>query len=151
MKILISEQQYKRLLLETGEWPSGIDLDYVNDNPDDDSEFVEWIKQLYNAIEVIEANMKHGNFIKLIDIKGFDAYQGPYALIDIIGKKYKFWLTGEEPMFPQLYIENFSVVNTDETQNPGYIGSETQIAEMLDNYIENVTIKNNLHLFKKGS
>lgn len=151
MKILISEQQYKKLLLETGEWPSGVDLDYVNDNPDEENEFTEWIKQLKSIIDDIKERMQHSNFIKLIDIKGFDAYQGPYALVDVIGKKYKIWANGGDPMEPTLYIEGFPVTNTNEDQHPGYIGYEGQIADMLDEYITEKIIKNSLHLFNKRS
>ncbi len=101
-------------LNETGEWI-------------DDEEGIAWKNALKNDIEKIQ-NGTNGK-LQLIDVKGFDKYQGPYAIVKFGGRQYKIW-TVENDL---LWIEDFPVDNTSrEGMNPGFMGSVENIINMLN-------------------
>jgi hypothetical protein len=105
----------EKALNETGEWS-------------DDDEGIAWKESLRNELDEISVET-HGK-LKIIDIKGFDKYQGPYAIVNIQGKNYKVWTMEEQG---QLWIENYPVDNTSgEGKNAGFQGDATDIIQMLD-------------------
>ena len=119
---------------ETGEWASDVDLEYVHQNPDDDSEEASWIKSMESIINQIISGVKDGGFnIELIDIKGFDKYQGPYAIVKIEGKDFKFWGVKEY----ELYIEDFPIDNqTEDGNNAGFVGNVSDIIDTIIQLLE---------------
>ena len=101
-------------LNETGEWS-------------DDEDDIAWKKSLRNEIEQI-SDETHEK-LKLIDVRGFDKYQGPYAIVDIDGKRYKVWTMEEQG---QLWIEGYPVDNTSgEGTKAGFQGNAFDIIKML--------------------
>jgi hypothetical protein len=101
-------------LNETGEW-SG------------DEDDVAWMEALKNEIEEI-SSATNGK-LRLIDVQGFDKYQGPYAIVSIDGKKYKVWTMEEQG---QLWIEDYPVDNTSgEGTKAGFAGNASEIIRML--------------------
>lgn len=105
-------------LNETGEW--------ANDEDD-----IAWMKGLKSEIQKIESETK--GKLKLLDVKGFDKYQGPYAVVEINGRKYKIWTVGSGFDNDLLWIENYPVDNTsEEGANPGFMGTTEIIIDMLN-------------------
>lgn len=105
-------------LNETGEW--------VGDEDD-----TAWLELLKSEVQKIE-NATDGK-LKLIDVRGFDKYQGPYAIVDIQGSRYKIWTAGDSANL-LLWIDDFMVDNTSrEGMRPGYMGTTDGIIEMLNN------------------
>ena len=101
-------------LNETGEW-SG------------DEDDAAWMDSLRDVIEQI-SDATHEK-LRLIDVRGFDKYQGPYAIVDIDGKRYKVWTMEEQG---QLWIEGYPVDNTSgEGTKAGFQGDVLDIIEML--------------------
>jgi len=99
---------------ETGEWS-------------DDEDDVAWKNSLRNEVEQI-SDATHEK-LRLIDVRGFDKYQGPYAIVDIDGKRYKVWTMEEQG---QLWIEGYPVDNTSgEGTKAGFQGDVLDIIEML--------------------
>ena len=100
------------LLKETGEWV-------------DDDEGIAWKKHLRDLISPIEDKI---DFFQLIDIKGFDKYHGPYAIVKILDKKYEICLSTEG----LLWIKNFPIDNTSDDNNmPGFLGTPKEIIDKL--------------------
>ena len=81
MRLIKNFNDYKKIN-ETGEWSRDIDWEYVKNNPDDKDEFPMWIRQLEDDINILSNKLKSGLEIIIKDIRGFDAYQGPYANVD---------------------------------------------------------------------
>jgi len=117
-RILETELQQ---LDETGEWNSHVNLDYVEENPDDESEEALWIQQLKKQLENVKSLLNNPEDLEIENIRGFDKYQGPYADILIKGKHYTAW-TAEDNM---LYIEDLTEDNEPK--------SEYEIAEYINN------------------
>jgi len=120
-------KKYK--LFETGEWSRDVDWDYVKDNPDDDSEEANWIKDMEKRLTLVQ-NALEGEEIPfdIIDIKGFDMYQGPYATILIDNSdRYTVWFADESG----LWIENFPIDNMSPNENPGFKGYEDEIIDVI--------------------
>jgi hypothetical protein len=104
-------------LNETGEW--------ANDEDD-----LAWIEMLKSEVQKIES-ATNGK-LELIDVRGFDKYQGPYAQVKINGRNYRIWTAGEGD-YPLLWIDNYPVDNTSaEGMNPGYAGTPEMIIELLN-------------------
>ena len=80
------------IVKETGEW--------------DPNEGKDWLKYLENSMKKLQ-RMTKGK-AKFEKARGFDMYQGPYAIVKINGKPYKVW-TQEEDEF---WIEDYPVDNT---------------------------------------
>ena len=117
-------------LYETGEWCNYVDLDYVKKHPDDDSEEANWIKYLNNTLESIIEDLEDPNTFEIIDIKGFDTYQGPYAKVRIFDTKYSIWTIANDN---DLWIENFPIDNTGSNNSKsGYQGTDFEIACLLN-------------------
>jgi len=103
---------------ETGEW--------IGDEDD-----VAWMEALKSEVQKIESET--GGKLKLIDVRGFDKYQGPYAIVDINGRKFKIWTVGQEGEPDLLWIENYPIDNTSqEGANAGFMGTSGIIADMLN-------------------
>jgi len=118
---------------ETGEWD-----DY-------DEELQLWKESLKN--DVIEISNKTEGKLKLFDVRGFDKYQGPYAIVEINNKNYNIW-TQENDM---LWIEDFPIDNTSNVgHRSGFIGSKIDIIEMINNqYSQNENKKNKKQLIEQ--
>lgn len=116
-------------LYETGEWSKDVDWEYVKNNPDDDSEEANLIKDLQVKIEEVISLLHNDNILKIESIRGVDLYQGAYAIVSIFSKKYKVWEIYSEDY---LYIEGFPINNTDEYQKDGYRGDVVEISDLLN-------------------
>lgn len=107
---------------ETGEW-------------EDDEEGVAWKDALKGMLNTIE-RVTHGK-LRLIDVRGFDKYQGPYGIVEIEGKKYKVWAI-EGGM---LFIENYPISNSQEGQNKGFEGTAQDVVDLVsDKYDPNQSV-----------
>lgn len=68
--------------------------------------------------------------VSLSEIRGFDKYQGCYANVTILDKRYKIWFGEHENL---LWIENFVVDNTSDAENSaGYLGTVESIAKVIN-------------------
>jgi len=113
---------------ETGEWARNVDLKYVKKHPDNDSEEAGMIRWLHTELKEIKSNLNNKDIWKLIDIRGFDMYQGPYAMVKIFGKTYDVWTFDED-----LWIEDFPVDNTSsDNSKSGFKGSTFEISDLLN-------------------
>lgn len=119
---------YKQLF-ETGEWNRGVDLDFVLENPDCDSEECEYIKYMYNTLLSIRDNTDSDIFV-INDIRGFDLYQGAYGKVYIFNKQYEIWSSDEPGEF---WIEDFPVDNcSEEGLRSGFMGDKFDIIELIN-------------------
>lgn len=106
-----------RILKETGEWDES------------DEHMTAWKSKLESDIRDI-SDATNGR-MKLKSIHGFDAYQGPYAWVDIDGRNYKVWTVNEEGS-DDLWIENYKNDNTSmHDKLPGFQGRPDEITYML--------------------
>jgi hypothetical protein len=119
------DKTFKPKLNETGEW-SG------------DEDDIAWMEALKNEVEKISTATQ--GKVKLIDIEGFDKYQGPYAIVDIDGKKYNIWTMEDQG---QLWIEDYPVDNTsgEKDMRAGFQGNASEIIQMLGSDPNSVTSK----------
>lgn len=120
-------------IFETGEWSRDIDWQFVKDNPDNDSEESNYIKQMEKDLNNIKEQIDDEGEInfEIIDIKGFDLYQGPCATIKINDDKYNVWPNDEGT----LWVEDFPIDNCSEQGlNPGFDGYEDDIAKAIIDY-----------------
>ena len=118
---------------ETGEWNRTIDWQYTKDNPDNDSEEANWIKSLEKQLNKVIEFLDDPKLFQIIDIRGFDMYQGPYATVKVLGRNYKV-LSVDYPHEPGLCIEGFPIDNCSEHgYNSGFMETEYEIAELLNN------------------
>lgn len=121
-------KEYK--LYEAGEWNRNIDWQYVKDNPDDGSEEVSYIKELDRKLQDVIEQLDNKSIFDIIDIRSFDMYSGPYAIVKIFNKRYKIWL---DEVYGGLVIELFPIESNQDTDRiPGFSGYEYEIAEMLN-------------------
>lgn len=128
-KLFEQSSNLNNQIFETGEWNHNIDWEYVKNNPDDDSEEAGWIKGLEELLLVITDNLNNSEIFEIIDIKGFDMYQGPYAIVNIFNKRYQIWGTEENI----LWIKNFPIDNTSSKEsNPGFEGYPEEISDLLN-------------------
>jgi len=128
MKYLNTFENYK--LNETGEWSSYVDWEYVKSDPVSttwDENEISWIKYLDKQLNKIKSLLNNENDLDIIDIKGFDKYQGPYAKVEIKNRTYNIW-TME---YDELCIEDFEINNSNE--NDGFKGNVFEIAEVINN------------------
>ncbi len=114
-------------LNETGEWI-------------DDEDDLAWKEALRSEVGRIEAETN--GKLKLLDVRGFDKYQGPYAIVEIEGRRYKIWTTGGFSFDGDgnnlLWIENYPVDNTSsEDMNAGFMGTTEAIIDMLNKDSQN--------------
>jgi len=123
-------KKYK--LFETGEWNSEVDWDYVKDNPDDNCQECDMIKRMAEYMDEIISQLNNESIFNVEDIRGFDMSQGVYARVKIFNKNYKIWVCDAQYDYPDLFIENFPVDNSDEDQLAGYVGSTWFIAKLLN-------------------
>ncbi len=120
-------------LFEAGEWSNYIDWQYTKDNPDDDSDESIWIRSFEKTLNTLISKLNDKSIFIINDIRGFDMYQGPYAIVTIFGKKYKICEINDDDPLPSLWIDNFPIDNTSEDDKlPGYQGSEYSIARLLN-------------------
>lgn len=105
-------------LNETGEWS-------------DDEEGNAWIEALRGELELVQNMLSPGLYFIIKDIKGFDKYQGPYAIIEINGDTYKVWTQEND----ELWIEDFPVDNTShESAGKGFLGNAAAVADAINHY-----------------
>jgi len=117
-------------LNETGEWPSDVDWEYVKNNPDDVDEYTSRIKYMADQMEELKEILPDGFPFELIDVRGFDNYQGAYATVEINGITYKVWEAGDGVGI--LWIEGYKMDNTSgEDMRAGFQGTLDEIAEAL--------------------
>jgi len=112
---------------ETGEWSRDVDWDFVKNNPDDDSEEANWIKNMQSKLEEIDSE-----HFEILDIRGFDLYSGPYAIVNILGAKFYVWENDGDSFF----IKHFPISNTDEGENDGFKGYPYEIESMINDIAE---------------
>lgn len=110
---MASKKEGKRTVKETGEW---------NDDPDQ----IAWKHELQSILDDIAGDVPH---FMVGDVRGFDNYQGPYGSVTIHGKIYKVWFAGDGG--DRLYIEGYPVTNTSVDEIPGFLGSPSEIIDML--------------------
>ena len=81
-----------------------------------------WIAGLEAQLSMLQ---NEGVDLEIIDIKGFDMYQGPYAIVEIKGKTgtFKIWTAEHD----ELFIENWPDGNTDR----GFVGTPDEIINLL--------------------
>jgi len=116
-------------LFETGEWSRDVNWQFVKDNPDNNSEEAVYIKNFFNDLKILIKRLNNKDIFKILDIRGLDMNQGPYATVRIFNRTYKMWNTQED----DLWIENFPIDNTsEEGKLPGFQESKYQIAELLN-------------------
>ena len=116
-------------LFETGEWSRDVNWQFVKDHPDDNSEEAVYIKNFFNDLKILIKRLNNKDIFKILDIRGLDMNQGPYATVRIFNRTYKMWNTQED----DLWIENFPIDNTsEEGKLPGFQESKYQIAELLN-------------------
>ena len=137
-KRLQTYEGFVQKINETGEWSRGIDWQYVKDNPEstDRDDQAAWIKALADSLEEVQNFLGDGAKMEIEDIRGFDNYQGPYAWVNINGKKFKVW-TME---YDDLWIEDFPIDNTsDDDKNPGFQGQPIDVADAITDYCSQQT------------
>lgn len=92
-----------------------------------------WAQALHDDLnEILEAIP---NYFDITDIRLFDKYQGPYAMIRISGKPYKIW-TISDAGFMGLFISNYPIDNTsmfDDVSPPGFRGRTDEIVDVILN------------------
>jgi len=119
-----AEEMNESKMNETGEWSRDMDLQAVKRMTDDEigrDDNASWIKSLYDTLMEIKSQ---GVDLEIDDIKGFDQYQGPYAIVDFKKHgKYKVW-TAE---YDELFIENWPDGNNDR----GFVGTPDEIINKL--------------------
>lgn len=111
-----------------------VNLDYVMDNPDCDSDECEAIRQMYNYLKDIKRIIDNKNIFDINDITYFDQYQGAYGIVSIFNRKYKVWSIEENYPDNYLWIDAFPIDNTSIEGNgqlPGFKGGVIDIADLL--------------------
>jgi len=120
-------------LFETGEWAINVDWQFVKDNPDDDSDESSMIKNMEEKLNTIISELDNEDIFTINDIIGLDLYQGAYANVTIFGRRYNIYEINDDAPDNDLWIQNFPIDNTSEDdKQPGYQGSEYNIAKMLN-------------------
>lgn len=120
-------------LFETGEWTTGIDWDYIKDNPEDNSEEAAQIKYMEKKLNNIKYIIENTETLEkihfeIIDIKGFDLYTGAYSIVKINNKQWHIYNSD----YNNLWIEDFPIDNTSENGlNPGFDGNEIEVANAI--------------------
>jgi len=134
-------------LNETGE--SNMDLKYVEDNPDNDTESAGWIRYLKSKVDQIIIGVNNADIkISLKDIRMFDRYTGPYATVNIEGKNFKIWDVRQDE-YEKLFIEDFPFDNQSEDGNePGFAGSVDVLIEGIIDYFKMKNENENMKIEK---
>ena len=131
MKYLKLWEQFKAIN-ETGEWAKDVDLQFVKDNPDADDEFSLTIKDMSERLDDLKELLNNPEIFLIKDIRGFDVYQGAYAIVSINGREYKIWSVGDENP-DNFWIEDYIIDNTSEKGlRSGFEGDIYEISDMLN-------------------
>lgn len=79
---------------------------------EEDGEFHEWAENIKEDVKIIEE--KSDSKLKFKEMRPWDKYQGPYASVEIDGKKHKVWDVSPEGFWGTkvLYIEGLDWVGT---------------------------------------
>ena len=94
-------------------------------------------KSMYNTLMYIEEEIDDKSRFQLKDVRLFDKYRGPYAMISVEGKTFKVWEEPTEYGDEGFWIDGFPIDNTsDGNSNPGYLGSSANILDLLQNLPE---------------
>lgn len=136
-------------LNETGEWPTDLDLRYVEEHPEDTSGNAKWIRFLKKKVDQIITDVKEkGIEMSLLNIKGHDEESGPYAIVNIAGREFKIWDVRQQgdTYHENFFIEDFPIDNQEEEGNkPGFAGDVYDLIEGILDYFdktEKLKIKN---------
>lgn len=133
IKRLQTYESFVQKINETGEWNRDLDWQYIKDNPEsvERDDQAAWIKALADSLEEVQNFLGDSVEMEIEDIRGFDNYQGPYAWVNINGKKFKVWTMEQR----DLWIEDFPIDNTsDDSNNPGFQGEPIDVAEAITDY-----------------
>lgn len=133
------EKRKIKKLNETGEWPKGLDWQYVKDTPDSGREEEEyyWIKSLEEDLNLIKKRLKYKNInFEIVDIRGFDKYQGPYADVIIENDRYEFWTVGNE---------GFTVLYMTPDVKKDSNGIEADVESIIETLIDHYVNKDDYH------
>jgi hypothetical protein len=108
-------KNFKEVINETGEW---------EDSDEDSQNWIDYLKKnIEKLIELSEID------IELLDIKGFDKYQGPYANIKIDNDYYKIWTLP----YNLFFVENFPI-NNNKNGEHGFKGRIEDMVEAINSY-----------------
>lgn len=124
----------KQRLFETGEWCKDVDLEFVLNNSEVDDDCSNWIREFYDDLLWIKERIRPITNFEIIDIKGFDMYQGPYANVKVDDDNYTMWTIGVEDIF----IEDFVIDNSAPDQNRGFVGTKEDVLYTLKEIYEDV-------------
>lgn len=119
-----------KMINETGEWDGPKNLEELQNMTDDEigrSDAASWMKGLLDKLEQVRDIVGIDAF-EIVDIKGFDMYQGPYASVKIKGTQYKVWTLDND----KLFIEDYPVSNTGAYENDGFQGWVEDIAAVIE-------------------
>lgn len=110
---------------ETGEWNRYMNWEKVKGMSADEIENDEqanWIAALEAQLSMLQ---NEGVDLEIIDIKGYDMYQGPFATVEIKGKQgtFNIWTAEHD----ELFIEDWPNGNTDR----GFVGTPEEIINEL--------------------
>jgi len=110
---------------EAGEWSKDMDWQKVKGMTEDEiqrDEQASWIDTLEKQLNMLKTE---GIDLEINDIKGFDMYQGPYAIVEIKGKPgtFNIWTAEHD----ELFIEDWPDGNTDR----GFVGTPDEIIDLL--------------------
>lgn len=106
---------------ETGEW--------------DESEGKEWKKALKKILKEVKEYINDDVEFTILNIKGFDMYQGPYANIKINDSNFTVWMCEYED---NIWIEDFPIDNmSDENTVEGFMGSAGDVADVINKIFSN--------------
>lgn len=110
---------------ETGEWNRDMNWQKVKGMSADEiqnDEQADWIAALEAQLSMLQ---NEGVDLEIIDIKGYDMYQGPFATVEIKGKQgtFNIWTAEHD----ELFIEDWPNGNTDR----GFVGTPEEIINEL--------------------
>lgn len=122
-------------LYESGEWNRKITWEYVKNNPEDDSEESNMIFFLSETLSDLIMLLDKEEYFTINDIRGYDIYQGAYAHVNILGKNYKIWMSGERDS--DIFIEDFPIDNcTERDCKAGFVGTITETAILINDIVK---------------
>jgi len=110
---------------EAGEWNKDMNWQKVkgmSNTEIENDEQANWIAALEAQLSMLQ---NEGVDLEIIDIQGYDMYQGPFATVEIKGKQgtFNIWTAEHD----ELFIEDWPNGNTDR----GFVGTPEEIINEL--------------------
>jgi hypothetical protein len=103
--------------------------EFVYDSEKYNEEDGSWIESMYDELCYIKERIDYDIEFIIKNIKVFDKYQGPYAIVTISGRDYEIWFNNDNG----LWIENYRVDNTSAPgQNSGFEGRVDEILDIIN-------------------